>query len=195
MTKILAFAGSNRKGSYNKRLVEIAAQGALTAGADVTVIDLRDFSVPIFNQDDEQEQGMPEKAREFKRLLIHHDGFLIASPEYNGAFSPFLKNMIDWASRKENNEEPPLLAFRGKLAAIMASSPGSLGGLRGLMMLRMLLGHVGVTVLADQQTVPNAHKAFAGDGTLIDQQQQQAILSLGTKLTKILTSATPDSVA
>ena len=99
MTKILAFAGSARKDSLNKKLLKIAAAGAQTAGADVTLVDLADFELPLFNQDLESEQGMPEKAGEFKRLMIAHDGFLIASPEYNSAFSPLLKNTIDWASR------------------------------------------------------------------------------------------------
>ncbi|MDD1612347.1 MAG: NAD(P)H-dependent oxidoreductase, partial [Methylococcaceae bacterium] len=86
--KILAFSGSTRKQSYNQQLVRIAAQGADQAGAEVTIINLADFPMPIFNQDDEAEHGIPEMARAFKKLLIEHDGFLIASPEYNSAFSP-----------------------------------------------------------------------------------------------------------
>ena len=132
MSKILAFAGSARKESFNKKLVNIAAIGARNDGADVTVVDLADYSMPIFNQDMENTDGMPEKASEFKKLLIEHDGFLIASPEYNSAFSALLKNTIDWASRKETEDEIPLEAYKGKVAVIMAASPGGLGGLRGL---------------------------------------------------------------
>lgn len=186
MSKILAFAGSSRKQSYNKRLVAIAAQGAREAGAEVTVIDLADYPAPIFAQDLEAEQGMPETVREFKRLLIDHDGFLIASPEYNSAFSPLLKNMIDWASRKENVDEAPLLAYKGKCAAIMATSPGALGGLRGLVFLRLLLSNIGVTVLPDQQAIPKAAQAFAEDGSLVEPQLQQAVLSIGRKLSETL---------
>ncbi|WP_305906827.1 NAD(P)H-dependent oxidoreductase [Methylomarinum sp. Ch1-1] len=186
MTKILAFAGSSRKQSFNKKLVAIAAQGAAKAGAKVTLIDLADYPAPIFNQDLENEQGIPDKAREFKRLLIEHDGFLIASPEYNSAFSPLLKNMIDWASRKESDDEPPLLAFKGKMAAIMATSPGGLGGLRGLMFLRLLLSNIGVTVLAEQMAIPSAVTAFAADGSLADQQQQQSVHSLGHQLVEAI---------
>ncbi len=186
MSKILAFAGSSRKGSINKKLVNIAAAAAKKAGATVTVIDLADYPMPIFNQDLETEQGMPEKAHEFKRLLIEHDGFLIASPEYNSAFSPLLKNVIDWASRAESDNEPPLQAYKGKVACIMAASPGGTGGLRGLVFLRMLLNNIGVIVLPQQQAIPQAFKAFSEEGTLVDNKQQQAIESLGNELAQFI---------
>lgn len=182
MVKILAFAGSSRKQSVNKQLVSYAAQGAAEAGADVTVIDLADYPAPIYNQDLEAEQGMPDSAKAFKKLLIEHDGFLIASPEYNSAFSPLLKNMIDWASRRESEEEPKLLAFQGKFAAIMAAAPGASGGIRGLVFLRLLLSNIGVTVLAEQLAVPFANKVFGTDGSIHDEQQQQAIFNLGRRL-------------
>lgn len=190
MSKILAFAGSGRKQSYNKKLVAIAARGAEQAGAEVTIIDLADYPTPIFNQDLEQEQGMPDKAREFKNLLIAHDGFLIASPEYNSAFSPLLKNMIDWASRKESVDEAPLIAYKGKYAAIMATSPGALGGLRGLVFLRLLLSNIGVTVLPDQQAIAKAAQAFAEDGSLVGKQQHQSVLDLGRKLAETIARQT-----
>lgn len=179
--KILAFSGSARKNSFNQRLVKIAAQGAEQAGAEVMVINLADFPMPIFNQDDEAEHGIPDAAHAFKNLLIEHDGFLIASPEYNSAFSPLLKNAIDWASRREG-DEAPLLAYRGKVAAIMAASPGALGGLRGLVFLRLLLSNIGVTVLPEQQAIVQADKALHPDGYLNDAQLQAAVLNLGARL-------------
>ncbi|MGR9085489.1 MAG: NADPH-dependent FMN reductase [Gammaproteobacteria bacterium] len=186
MTKILAFSGSARKDSFNQRLVKNAAAGAEKAGAQVTLINLGDFPMPLFNQDEEAEFGMPKAAREFKRLLIDHDGFLIASPEYNSAFSPLLKNAVDWASRKETGSEAPLLAYRGKLAVIMAASPGALGGLRGLVFLRLLLSNIGVNVLASQQAVSQADRAFQHDGRLIDANMQATIEGLGMELASTL---------
>jgi chromate reductase len=183
--RILAFSGSARKDSYNQRLVQIAAQGAEQAGAEVTLINLADYPMPIFNQDDEAAYGLPEAARAFKKLLIEHDGFLIASPEYNSAFSPLLKNAIDWASRREG-DEAPLLAYRGKTAAIMAASPGALGGLRGLVFLRLLLSNIGVTVLAEQQGIVHADKAFHPDGYLNDAQLQAAVVKIGGRLADVL---------
>ncbi len=185
MSKILAFAGSSRKHSFNKKLVKIAASGAKNSGAEITFVDLADYPMPVFNQDLESEQGMPDKAREFKNMLIQHDAFLIASPEYNSAFSPLLKNVIDWASRAESEDETPLVAYKGKIAAIMATSPGALGGIRGLVFLRMLLSNIGVTVIPDQIAIPQAIKAFSDDGLLIDSKQQQLVLDLGRKLSHI----------
>lgn len=185
MPKILAFSGSVRKGSYNQKLVKIAASGAKQAGVDVTVINLADYPMPLFNQDLEAAEGMPKPARAFKELLIAHDGFLIASPEYNSAFSPLLKNALDWASRREG-DEAPLLAFRGKLAMLMAASPGALGGLRGLVFLRMLLGNIGLTVLPDQLAIPQADKAFHAEGYLLDENKQFAIINLGIILAEHL---------
>ncbi|MGR9116645.1 MAG: NADPH-dependent FMN reductase [Gammaproteobacteria bacterium] len=185
MAKILAFSGSARKDSYNQKLVKIAATGAKKAGAEVTVINLSDYDMPLFNQDLELAEGMPQQARAFKELLIGHDGFLIASPEYNSAFSPLLKNAIDWASRREG-DEAPLLAYRGKVAVLMSASPGALGGLRGLVFLRMLLNNIGVTVLPNQQAVAQAAKAFHADGNLIDAELQVKITELGAELATTL---------
>ena len=186
MTKVLAFAGSSRKDSFNKKLVKIAASGAESAGGTVTVIDLADYPMPIYNGDLETKKGLPKKAKEFKNLLIEHHGFLIASPEYNSAFSPLLKNVIDWASRSESEGEPGLVAFRGKVATIMATSPGALGGIRGLVFLRMLLGNLGITVLPDQHVIPQSFSAFNANDCLTDEKRQQSILNLGTKLVQTL---------
>jgi len=185
MTKILAFSGSARKDSYNQKLVKIAAVGAEKAGAEVTLINLADFPMPIFNQDLESASGLPAEARAFKNLLIEHDGFLIASPEYNSAFSPLLKNAIDWATRREG-DEAPLLAYKGKVAAIMSASPGVLGGLRGLVFLRLVLSNIGVTVLANQQAVPGAAQAFDAEGALLDPQMQGNIVNIGVELSETL---------
>ncbi len=186
MTRILAFSGSARKGSTNSKLVKIAAEGAKQAGSDVTVIDLADYPMPLYDQDLEMSEGIPENAIRFKKLLLEHEGVLIASPEYNSAFSPLLKNVIDWASRSTTENEPPLSAYRGKSVAIMAASPGGLGGLRGLVFLRMLLGNLGMIVLPEQHAVGNALKAFGESGQLLDETQQQNILNLGKNLVEHL---------
>ncbi|MDZ8259474.1 NAD(P)H-dependent oxidoreductase [Nostoc sp. ChiQUE01b] len=183
--KILAFAGSTRIDSYNKKLVKIAAAGAKAAGAEVTYIDLRDLPLPLYDEDLEAQEGLPANARTFKDLLISHQGLLIASPEYNSSLTAVLKNAIDWASRPAPNEAP-LAAFAGKVATIMSTSPGALGGLRGLVHLRSILGNIKVLVLPDQIALPKAYEAFNADGTLKDPKQQESIEQLGDGLTKIL---------
>jgi NAD(P)H-dependent FMN reductase len=110
---------------------------------------------------------------------------LIASPEYNSSISAVLKNAIDWASRPAPNE-PPLAAFAGKVAALMSASPGALGGLRGLVHLRSILGNIKVLVLPDQIAVSKAYEAFNADDTLKDEKQHQSIEKLGESLATIL---------
>lgn len=189
--RILAFAGSCRSGSYNAQLVAIAAEGARAAGADVTVVDLGEYSLPLFNEDLEREQGTPENATKLKQLFFDHDGLLIASPEYNSSVSPLLKNTIDWVSRKAEGEQP-LQAYRGKVAAIMAASPGGLGGLRGLVHVRSILGNIGVIVLPDQVAVSKASDAFTDGGKLKDNKQQEKIESLGRNVAEMLATMQPE---
>jgi NAD(P)H-dependent FMN reductase len=168
MPRILAFAGSARTGSLNKKLVRVAAARTRQAGAELTEIDLRDFPMPLYDGDLESAEGPPEHATRLRSLMAEHDGFLIACPEYNSSITPLLKNTIDWISRPVEGE-PPLVAFRGKCVALLAASPGRLGGLRGLVTVRSILGNLGVFVLPDQLAVPHARRAFAEDGSLADE--------------------------
>src|SRR3954451_19637952 len=111
--RILAFAGSLRSESFNKKLVRIAASAGRDAGAEVTLIDLKDYPLPLFDQDLEAGQGMPENGAKLRKLVAEHDGLLVASPEYNSSVTGVLKNVIDWVSRPARGE-PPAAAFRGK---------------------------------------------------------------------------------
>jgi len=183
--RILAFAGSTRTDSFNKKLVKIAAQGARAAGAETTFVDLRDLPMPLFDEDLEANDGTPDTVRQFKALLLAHDGLLIASPEYNSSLTAVLKNAIDWASRPAEGEAS-LGCFVGKVAAIMSASPGALGGLRGLVSLRSILGNIKVIVLPDQIAVPKAYEAFDTDGSLKDAKQQAGIENLGANVAMIV---------
>ncbi len=180
--KIVAFAGSTRTGSFNKQLVAIAADAARSAEAEVTVVDLRDLALPLFDEDLEAADGLPAGAKKFKALLRAADGLLIASPEYNSSITSALKNALDWATRSESDDEPPLAAFRGKTAALLAASPGALGGLRGLVQLRAILGNIGVLVLPDQVAISGAHEAFDEAGKLRDERKGKQVADLARNL-------------
>jgi NAD(P)H-dependent FMN reductase len=183
--RILAFAGSARRESFNRRLITIAANGARQAGADVTLIELHDYPLPLFDQDFEAEQGLPTNALALKKLFLDHDGLLISSPEYNSSITPLLKNTIDWVSRSSPGETS-LAAYKGKAAALMAASPGRLGGLRGLVHVRSILSNIGVLVLPDQVAVSQADQAFADDGRLRDDKQHASVERLGRSLAELL---------
>lgn len=182
---ILAFAGSTRQDSFNKKLVQIAAQGASNAGADVTYLDLRDLPLPLFDEDLEAREGIPANAKKLKELMIAHQGFLIASPEYNGSVSAVLKNAIDWASRPQPGEAP-LACFKDKVAVLMSASPGALGGLRGLVHIRSILGNLSMIVLPEQRAIGNTYSAFTPEGNLQDAAQQTAVEQLGARLAEVV---------
>jgi chromate reductase, NAD(P)H dehydrogenase (quinone) len=187
--KILAFSGSARRESFNKRMVAIAAEGAKLAGAQVTLIDLVDYELPLFNQDLEVEKGLPAGAVALKKLFVEHHGLLVSCPEYNSSITPLLKNTIDWVSRSVPGEAA-LSAYKGKVATLMSASPGGLGGLRGLVTVRSILGNIGVVVLPDQIALPTAHQAIGADGRLKDEKMQASIERLGRGLAEFLKKTT-----
>jgi chromate reductase, NAD(P)H dehydrogenase (quinone) len=179
--KILAFAGSTREASFNKRLIKVAADGARNAGADVTLIDLRDYPLPLYDGDLEANHGLPENAKKLRALFLDHQGLLISSPEYNSGTSAVLKNTIDWVSRGEDGKGD-LSPYKDKVAGLISASPGRLGGLRGLVHLRQILGNIGVLVLPQQQAIGSAGQAFNDQGELSDSTLQAAVTDIGARL-------------
>lgn len=180
--RILVFGGSLRAESYNQKLAIIAAAGAREAGAEVTLISLRDYRMPLFDEDLEAAEGKSEAAKKLKELFLNAEGFIIASPEYNSGITAALKNAIDWVSRADSEDEAPLLAFKGKTAAILSASPGGYGGSRSLAQLRPLLENISVTVMPDQVSIPKAYEAFDTEGNLADPAQQAVVKSLAASL-------------
>jgi chromate reductase len=166
---ILGFAGSLRKGSYNKALLK-AAEELLPEEAKLEIFDLE--GIPPFNQ--ELESRMPEKVKEFKAKIRDADAILIATPEHNYSVPGVLKNAIDWASRPYGDN-----SFEGKPAAIMSASTGMLGGSRAQYHLRQIF------VFLDMRPVnrPEVFITFAGQkideqGKLTDETSRKLIKQL-----------------
>lgn len=183
--KVLAFAGSSRQDSVNKKLLAVAVSLAREMGAQVTQIDLADFEMPLYHADLENAQGLPDNVKRLKALMRGHERFLIASPEYNSSITPLLKNTIDWCSRSETEDEPTLQCFQGKIAGLISASPGALGGLRALRHLREILGNIGVLVVPAQYSLSNAYEAFDSSGALTNESARPAT----TKVVRQLLSA------
>ena len=175
--KVLAFAGATRTESWNKKLVRVAVRAAEQAGGEVTLIDLRDYPMPLYDGDLERDHGLPPKARELKALMVATDAFLLSCPEYNSSISGVLKNTIDWISRPQP-EETRYLAFKGKVAGLLSASPGNLGGVRALLTVRQVLTTVGVLVLPTQFALAHAASAFHEDGTLKDDGHRAAVAAV-----------------
>lgn len=168
-TKILAFAGSTRVDSCNKKLLNNAVEIARKLGAQVTVIDLKDYPIPFYDADLERDHGMPGNAKKIRNMMLESNAIMIASPEYNRSLTAVLKNVIDWASRNEKGEGSRE-AYAGKKFAIMSCSPGAVGGARSLEHLRAIIQHIGGEVIPLQVSVPNCMTAFNGEGKLESEQ-------------------------
>jgi NAD(P)H-dependent FMN reductase len=179
MPRILAFAASTRVGSFNQTALEVAVAGAREAGAEVTLLALKEFPLPLFHQDLEAADGLPDAVLRLRRIFADHDGLLIASPEYNGFFTPLLKNTLDWLSRPapENSPEP----FADKTAALLSASPGALGGIRALPHARLLLQNLGILVLPQTHGVGSANEVFAADD-FPESRHAESLRSLGRAL-------------
>ena len=169
--KLLAFAGSARRDSLNRKLLAAAVASARAQGAEVTVLDLQSDTLPLYDGDLEA-AGMPAEVIALKKQFAAHDGFLIASPEYNLFFSPLFKNTIDWLSRPAPGDVPNPVT--GKTAALLSTSPGAFGGLRALPFVRLLLSKLGVLVAPGELAVGSGQTAI-GDGRLNDEKQQQML--------------------
>ena len=183
--KILAFAGSARRDSLNKKLARVAAATAKEAGAEVTLIDLDDYPIPLYHGDLEAEKGVPENARKLKALMQVHNGIFFAAPEYNAGVAPLLKNAIDWVSRVRSDDEPALQVYTSRVFALASASPGRFGGARGLLALRHTLElGLGALVLPDQLTIAAANDAFDERGHLKDKALQSQLKALIERLAR-----------
>jgi len=181
MARILAFAGSARRDSLNKKLAREAARFAREAGAEATFVDLDEYPMPLYHGDLEAASGMPEHARRLRELFLAHDALLVASPENNASLTALLKNTIDWLSRDlpgGGAQASGLAPWKGKVAGLMAASPGGFGGVRALPHLRQVLATLGVTVLGPQVAVARAHEAFGPDGRLTDDRAAASVRAL-----------------
>lgn len=178
--KILGFAGSLRKNSYNKMLLRAATELVPTE-AVLEVFDLN--GIPLFNQD--LETDLPQRVREFKAKIRGSDAILIATPEYNFSVPGVLKNAIDWASRPY-----PDNSFEGKPVAVMSASIGMLGGARAQYHLRQSFVFLNMyPVNLPEVIVTFASQKFDLNGRLIDEasrkytkQLLENLVSLAKKL-------------
>ena len=158
--KILAFSGSAREGSLNTKLATAFADKLKIEGGEVKLISLADYPIPIYDGDFEKEHGIPKQAKQLHELFRSHHGIFIACPEYNGGYTPLLKNTIDWISRIKIDGEPSV--FKNRIFALGAATTGGLGGIRGLIGIRPVLEvALGAMVLPDQIILPKASEVFS----------------------------------
>ena len=162
--KIIAFSGSLRTGSWNTKLVHLAAKELEARGATVDVWDFKAANIPVYDPDT-SDTNPPPAMVDFKQRVRAADALLISSPEYNYSIPGALKNLIDFASRppKEN-------PFRGKVVGLMGTTPGPGGTLQGQIALRHVMhGMLCVVTPGLSFTISQAHEAFDDKGALKDE--------------------------
>jgi chromate reductase, NAD(P)H dehydrogenase (quinone) len=177
--RILAFSGSARRESLNKKLLGAVVSATRAAGGEVTLLDLTDLPMPLYNGDLEEGEGMPANAQKMIELITQHHALLIASPEYNSQMTPLLKNTIDWCTRGDDNP------FIGKIAAVVSASPGMLGAVRSMTLARQLLVHLGCHVVPAQCILPHADKAFDEHGALKEERTRKAAEKVAAELVRV----------
>ena len=167
---VLGLCGSLRQHSYNRRLLAAAAT-QLPVGAALHLFDHM-ADIPPYNEDADTHQA-PPAVHTLRRAVAAASVILIATPEYNASVPGVLKNAIDWASRPY-----PDSSLRGKPVIVMGASITTSGAAQAQADLRRVLNAIGAHVLEASLSVPQAHKAFAGDGQLADPQLRAELVSL-----------------
>ena len=177
MSKLLVFAGSTRQHSFNRRLAQVAAGMARDAGADVTLLELSDFDIPLYNADLEA-RGTPADVLRLKQVLFDHPAWIVCSPEYNGSYTALLKNTIDWASSPVKGDpvwQDGTRAFRGKVVGMLSASPGALGGLRSQSHLAPLLSNLECWLAPKAFALGQAGSAFDDSGALVQEAHRERV--------------------
>jgi NAD(P)H-dependent FMN reductase len=184
--KILVIPGSTRTGSHNVRLAALAAKELTLLDAEVTRISLADYPLPIYEADLDARAGQPREALQLKQMMQAHHGIFITSPEYSASVTPLLKNALDWVSRVREKGDPTYAAFKNRVFAIAAASPGATGGLRSLMALRQILElGCGALVIPEQVAVPSAEFAFDEKDELVDIRLSNLLRAQATRLVEM----------
>ena len=166
--KLLIFAGSIRRASFNRQLAHAAAKMAASSGAEVTLLELAELAIPMYNADLEA-AGTPADVMKLKQILFDHPAWIICSPEYNGSYTALLKNTLDWASspiKSDPNWQNGFKSFEGKVVGLLSASPGALGGLRSQSHLAPLLLNLQCWVAPKSFALGRAAQAFDAEGRL-----------------------------
>ena len=174
-------AASTRSESYNKKLLNLAIWGARDAGAEVTVLNLEDYIVPLYEDYLEKRDGVPGKIIELKEIFIENHGFIFSMPEYNYSLPASFKNVIDWLTRSDNHKNTTL-CFQNKVCALLSASSEFHGGIRGLSHLRSILENLNTFVMPEQICISDAENAFDEFGLLKDEIYKKSVEKLGANL-------------
>ena len=181
--KVLVFAASLRKASYNRMLAARAADALRKVPrVEVDHADFREFDAPMYDGDAEDVSGMPKGGAELIRRVSAANAIVISTPEYNGGIVGGLKNALDWASRGD------AIPFDGKPLLLLGASTGGFGGIRGLWHTRVPFEAVGTLVYPEMFALPRTQQAFGEGGKFKDPKMEERLTELVTGFMKYATA-------
>lgn len=177
MKKIVLMAMSCRKDSVNKKLIKNGETllRRQNLDAEIEVLQLNDFTMPMYDGDFESEKGLPEAVQKLVQKISESDAIIFSTPEYNGSIPGPFKNAIDWVSRAKPSP------WAGKKVLLLGASPGALGAVRGLWHSRVPLEALGVFVYPEMFGLPLASQAFDATDKLKDSTTEERLNQLLTK--------------
>ena len=192
--RLLIVSGSERAGSYSRSLARVAAAAARRDGCEVTEFDLRALALPVYDGDIEHGPGVPAAALQLRDALHAHDALLLVTPEYNAFPTPLVLNAFDWMSRIPATAPggAGMAATTNKPVALLSSSPGPLGGLRSMNLLRQYLGGAFQMIVVPQQfALGKAGEAFDEAGALKDAKAQHGVQGVLDAVGELATALKP----
>ncbi len=180
MTQLLLLSGSQRQESLNARFLNHIAQQLEGSCDFLTAMPFAE-NLPLFNQDLENDPAVRAQVAELHQAFVACDGIVVASPEYNGQLTPYLKNMIDWVSRLAYIDSSFDNPFVDKPVLLCSVSTGNSGGSVGIPFARALFGYVGGIVFGETLCVPFAHQAWTEAGYFFDGEFEDRIQSVSQR--------------
>lgn len=184
MTQFLLVSGSQREASFNTQLLNHIAGHLENTSSFLTAAPFAE-NLPLFNQDLENDLLVRAQVAELHQVFMACDGIIVASPEYNGQVTPYLKNMVDWVSRLAYIDPAFDNPFVDKPVLLSAASTGSSGGAVGIPSARALFGYVGGVVFGETLCVPFAHQAWTDAGYFFDDDFENRIHSVSQRFAEL----------
>ncbi len=185
MTRLLLLSGSQRRLSYNSRLIGYLGE-ALQDKCQIDLIDPSEIDLPLFNQDLETNPLLQKKVAAIHQRFLLSDGMIIACPEYNGQMTPYLKNLVDWVSRLAYILPDFDNPFIDRPTLLCSASTGWTGGAVGIPHARALFGYVGCCVLGGAITVSHVDQLWTDFGFVFDPSFESHIQDTCQRLLKLV---------
>jgi chromate reductase len=185
--RLLLIPGSQRAESFNARLLGDFAR-RLDGLSEIDFLWPGQVDLPLFDQDLETAPELVARVAALHRRIARSHGLIVASPEYNGQLTPYLKNLVDWVSRLTHIDADCGSAFVDRPTLLCSASTGGSGGALAIPHARALFGYVGCVVIGDTVCIPHAGRAWTGDGYAFDPYVDEQIAAALQRVLRLASS-------